>query len=49
MNSAESQNVFIDPLAPQNMRHLVYLERSKNHRGLMHFKQWLEAQVKAKE
>ena len=26
--------------------YLVYPERSKNHRGLVHFKQWLETQIK---
>ncbi|MEO8001822.1 MAG: LysR substrate-binding domain-containing protein [Arenimonas sp.] len=26
--------------------YLVFPERSKNHRGLIHFKQWLEAQIK---
>ena len=29
--------------------YLVYPERSKNHRGLIYFKQWLETQVKVKE
>ena len=29
--------------------YLVYPERSKNHRGLLHFKNWLEMQVKVKE
>ena len=49
MNKAELLLVSINALAPQNRRHSVYPERSKNNRGLMHFKQWLEAQVKVKE
>ncbi len=49
MNKAELLHVSINALAPQNRRHPVYPERSKNHRSLMHFKQWLEAQVKVRE
>lgn len=36
-------------LAAEYQYYLVYPERSKNHRGLMHFKQWLETQVKERE